>query len=365
MTLLLLAASAAFAQPVPIPGDSESMLEKGVEAYRSGQFQQAIGAFQQAADFDPNDLTAHLYLATAHMVLYIPGVASPGNAAHAQQARSEFQRALVLDPNNLTALQSLASLTYLEAGSTDQPDIAKLDEARDWYQRVLGVDQSNKAVYYTLAVIDWRKSYPYLAAARSNLHMKPVDPGPLPDPAVRQSLKNTYASIIEDGIANLKKALEIDAQYADAMSYMNLLLRERADLRDSAEEYRHDIQAAGLWLQKSLDTKNMKTEQARSFTAQRIRVAPDVEAANLIKRTEPVSPEPRMQGTVRLNAVIGRDGRVQNVRFLSGQSRLAGAAAEAVKQWIYRPTLIGGQPVEVITQIDVDFPAAKQVSRPR
>jgi TonB family protein len=134
------------------------------------------------------------------------------------------------------------------------------------------------------------------------------------------------------------------------------LLRERADLRNSPEEYRQDIQAAGLWLQKAEDTKKIKAQQ---FTMQRIRVAPDVEAAKLIKRIEPVSPEPAIQGTVRLTAVIGKDGRVQNLRLLSGQPRLATAAMEAVKQWLYRPTLIGGQLVEVVTQINVNFPAAK------
>ena len=70
--------------------------------------------------------------------------------------------------------------------------------------------------------------------ARANLRMKPEDPGPLKDKKVKEELKAQYSAIIDDGIANLQKALDIDKEYDDAMAYMNLLIRERADLPDYA-----------------------------------------------------------------------------------------------------------------------------------
>lgn len=92
---------------------------------------------------------------------------------------------------------------------------------------------------------------------------------------------------------------------------------------------------------------------------QQVRVESNVEAANLIKKVIPIYPQiaraTRIQGTVRFTAHIGKDGRILNLKFTSGPSVLVDAASAAVKQWIYRPTLLNGQPVEVITQIDVNF----------
>ena len=58
---------------------------------------------------------------------------------------------------------------------------------------------------------------------------------------------------------------------------------------------------------------------------------------------------------MRFNAVIGRDGTIQNLTLASGHPLLVPAATEAVRQWVYQPTLLNGEPVEVVTQIDVNF----------
>jgi protein TonB len=91
----------------------------------------------------------------------------------------------------------------------------------------------------------------------------------------------------------------------------------------------------------------------------RIRVGGNVQQANLIKKIAPPYPplakQARIQGTVRFNAVISRDGTIQNLTLVSGHPLLVPAATEAVKQWVYKPTLLNGEPVDVITQIDVNF----------
>ena len=91
--------------------------------------------------------------------------------------------------------------------------------------------------------------------------MKPEDPGPLKDKKVKDELKAKYAAIIDDGIANLQKALDIDKEYDDAMAYMNLLIRERADLVDNPDDYKKQIEVADSWVQKALDTKKMKASR--------------------------------------------------------------------------------------------------------
>lgn len=94
-------------------------------------------------------------------------------------------------------------------------------------------------------------------------------------------------------------------------------------------------------------------------TPSRIRVGGQVQAANLIKKVIPVYPplakQARIQGTVRFTAIIGKDGTIQNLQLVSGHPLLVPAATQAVKQWVYRPTLLNNEPVEVITQIDVNF----------
>ena len=92
---------------------------------------------------------------------------------------------------------------------------------------------------------------------------------------------------------------------------------------------------------------------------QQVRVDSNIEAANLIKKVIPIYPQiarsARIQGTVRFTAHIGKDGRILNLKFTSGPPVLVDSASTAVKQWVYRPTLLNGKPVEVITQIDVNF----------
>jgi protein TonB len=91
----------------------------------------------------------------------------------------------------------------------------------------------------------------------------------------------------------------------------------------------------------------------------RIRVGGQVQAANLIKQPKPIYPplakQARISGVVRFNALIGKDGTIQNLTLVSGHPLLVPAAQEAVKQWLYKPTLLNGEPVEVATVIDVNF----------
>lgn len=100
-------------------------------------------------------------------------------------------------------------------------------------------------------------------------------------------------------------------------------------------------------------------EAPKPVAPQRIRVGGNVQQAKLINQPKPVYPplakQARIQGTVRFNAIIGRDGSIADLKMVSGHPLLAPAALEAVKLWKYQPTLLNGEPVEVVTQIDVNF----------
>ena len=90
-----------------------------------------------------------------------------------------------------------------------------------------------------------------------------------------------------------------------------------------------------------------------------IKVGGNLQAGKLVKKVTPVYPQmaaiAHVQGTVRLTALIGKNGTVQNLQLVSGPSLLGKAAMDAVKQWVYQPTVLNGEPVEVQTQIDVNF----------
>ncbi|MEO8658617.1 MAG: energy transducer TonB [Bryobacteraceae bacterium] len=100
-------------------------------------------------------------------------------------------------------------------------------------------------------------------------------------------------------------------------------------------------------------------EAPKPVTPQRIRVGGNVQSAKLIRQPKPSYPplakQARIQGTVRFNAIIGKDGTIQNLTLVSGHPLLVPSATDAVKQWVYQPTLLNGEPVEVVTQIDVNF----------
>jgi periplasmic protein TonB len=100
------------------------------------------------------------------------------------------------------------------------------------------------------------------------------------------------------------------------------------------------------------------------ISVEKVRVSSGVAQGLLIREVTPHYPPlarlARIQGTVVLQAIIGKDGTVENLRVVSGHPMLANAAIDAVKQWLYRPYSLNGAPVEVDTQINVNFTLAAE-----
>lgn len=249
---------------------SRDRINRGIQAYKGAKYADAVELFKEAVALDPKSVMGRLYLATAYMSQYIPGAESPENMQVAKQAKEEFLKVLDEHPGDLTALESLASLSYQQAQGMPDLDakLKKLDEAKEWYVKLITADPQNKSGFYSLAVIDWVKWYAAWMKSRADLGMKPEEPGPLKDKKVKAELKDKYTAVIDDGIKNLQRALEIDPNYDDAMAYMNLLIRERADLDDSADQYKKDVETADGWVQKALDTKKQKAAKAAAAAQQ-------------------------------------------------------------------------------------------------
>jgi Tfp pilus assembly protein PilF len=231
---------------------SRNEINMGVGAFKNAQYPEAVEHFKKAVEYDPGFTTARLYLATAYYQQYIPGAESPENEQMAKAAFDQFNKVLETDPKNNVALASIASLFLNEK---------KWDEAEQWYNKELAIDPKNADAYYSLGFIAWSKWYPAYGAARAALGMKQEDPGPIKDKKVKAELKEKFGPVIEGGINNLNKALEVNPEYDDAMAYLNLLIRERADLTDNKEEYDQQIKIANGWVDKALATKKAKEEK--------------------------------------------------------------------------------------------------------
>jgi TonB family protein len=129
--------------------------------------------------------------------------------------------------------------------------------------------------------------------------------------------------------------------------------------------YRSPITAQGAGLQSGRD---MAIEIAPGATESaapgfKLRVGGNVQAVKLIQQPKPTYPleakQARIEGVVKLDAWIGKDGTIKNLTVASGHPLLVPAALEAVRQWVYQPTLLNGEAVDVDTEIDVNFTLAR------
>jgi tetratricopeptide (TPR) repeat protein len=235
--------------------EARDNLNKGVTAFKAAQYPAAVDFFKTACERDPDFTTARQYLAMAYYFQFVPGSDAPDNMQFANAALEQFQKVLAKEPNNVLATSSIASLYYNEK---------KFDEAEEWNKKVIAISPNSKeadSAYYTLGVLAWTKFLTEDRKARLDSGMKPEDPGPIKNAKVREALKEKWMPILDQGIEDEKKALQIDPEYEDAMAYMNLLIRYRGDLLDNTEEYNKAADEANTWMQKSLDTKKMKADR--------------------------------------------------------------------------------------------------------
>ncbi len=250
--------------------ESRDDMNKGVQAYKNNKYADAVKYFKEAVRLDPTNQNAQLYLATSYMIQWVPGVDSPDNQKMYTAAKQEFQKVLQHDPKNSLALASMASMAFNSAqgaGTNMEQKMSYLQDAAKWNERRIEVDPKDSEPYYYLGVIDWTRAFAPIQTARVDEKMKPDDPGPLKDPKVKAELKDKYWNDIVDGMDNLKKCLQYDKENEDAMSYMNLLLREKAALEDTPEQAKADVAQAEDWSNKSLDMKRIKASRPAPKTA--------------------------------------------------------------------------------------------------
>jgi len=242
---------------------ARDLLNKGVAAFKNAQFDTAVEDFKQAKELDPDLLNARLYLATAYASQYIPGAPSDENMRHGQEAIAEYQGVLEKSPDNLSAIDGLASILYQMAG---QPfDQKKFEQSKDYHQKHISLKPQDPQPYYSIGVIDWALAYRGNTETRADYNRAHInkqikDTDPLP-PDVRAAYSQKYGPMVDDGINSLKKAIELKPDYDDAMTYLNLLYRRKADMVESASERDTLTRQADDLLDKVKEIKQKRSEQ--------------------------------------------------------------------------------------------------------
>ena len=242
---------------------ARDLLNKGVAAFKNAQFDTAVEDFKRAKELDPDLINARLYLATAYASQYIPGAPSDENLRHGQEAIAEYREVLEKDANNLNAIDGLASILYQMAG---QPfDQKKFEESRSFHEKHIQLKPQDPQPYYSVGVIDWALAYRGNTEIRADYNKAHInkqvkDTDPLP-PDVRVAYTQKFGTMVDDGIKALQTAIQLKPDYDDAMTYLNLLLRRKADMVESAAERDALTKQADDLLDKVKELKQKRAEQ--------------------------------------------------------------------------------------------------------
>jgi len=242
---------------------ARDLLNKGVAAFKNAQYDTAVEDFKEAKDLDPGLVVARLYLATAYATQYIPGAPSDQNVRLGTQAVTEFKDVLSIDEKNLSAIDGIGSILFQMAGTPYDPK--KFEESKSYHQKHIEQKPTDPEPYYWIGVIDWTLAFRAngeLRAAynRDHVNKQVRDDDPLP-PAVRAEYASKYGALVEEGITNLQKSIQVKPDYDDAMAYLNLLYRRKADMVESADERASLKKQADDLVDKVKEIKQRRAEQ--------------------------------------------------------------------------------------------------------
>ncbi len=242
---------------------ARDLLNKGVAAFKNAQYDTAIEDFKKAKEFDPDLMNARLYLATAYASQYIPGAPSEQNMRLGTQAVNEFKEVLEKHPNDLSAIDGIGSIIFQMAGQPYDPK--KFEESKAYHQRHIDLKPNDPEPYYWIGVIDWTLSFRANGELRAeynknNIKKQVRETDPLPASA-RADYTAKYGRLVDEGIADLQKAIQLRPDYDDAMAYLNLLYRRKADMVESADERASLLKQADDLVDKVKEIKQKRAEQ--------------------------------------------------------------------------------------------------------
>jgi tetratricopeptide (TPR) repeat protein len=197
-------------------------LNQGVQAYQNKKYDEAIEEFRVAIELDPLLTDAYLYLATTYRAQFVPFAPSPDNLRRGQEAIATFERVLELEgANNLAITTAMANIADIYR-NMDEPERSK-----EWYRKLMDQMEDKAEALYGIASIDYNL-----------VNDKTGNDGENVENLTEEEITELNRSI-DEAIASLHEALEIRPEYTDAMEYLNLAYREKAELAQDDEERRN------------------------------------------------------------------------------------------------------------------------------
>jgi tetratricopeptide (TPR) repeat protein len=235
---------------------ARDQLNKGVQSYKAANYEAAIEHFKNAVNLDSDLKVAKLYLATAYAQQYVPGVDAPDNVRNATLAIDQYKNVLENDPKSINSLKGIAFLNM---------QMKNFEQARVYYKKAIEADPNDPEVYYSVGVIDWSQAYKDAADIKSKEGLKVDDElKGKGSQKICDQLKAKDGEAVEEGMKMLQTAIDKRQDYDDAMAYMNLIYRRKAnDMTCEDAQARADYKkAADDWSDKAMAARKKKAEEA-------------------------------------------------------------------------------------------------------
>ncbi|MGH9600367.1 MAG: tetratricopeptide repeat protein [Terracidiphilus sp.] len=234
--------------------EARNELNKGVDSYKSAHYEEAIGHFQQATELDPNLAMAKTYLATALSQDIVPGLDTPENMKTANQAVSIYEEVLAKNPTDVNSMKQIAGIYF---------NVNKFDQAKQWQKKVLAVDPKDPEAAYTIGAIDWRVAHEDLLTILQTAGLNDDGEGNVKAPKkLMEQVKQETGAMVDEGLQYLIQAEANRANYDDAMAYLNLMYRSKADVDyGDAKAVKADLAQAEDWRSKAMATRKLNEEQ--------------------------------------------------------------------------------------------------------
>ncbi len=238
---------------------ARDQLNKGVDAYKAAHYEEAIGHFQKATELDPSLPMAKSYLATALAQNVVPGLDTPDNMKTANQAIDMFKEVLAKDPSDVNSLKQIAGIYF---------SIKKFPEAKEWQKKVLAVDPKDAEAAYTIGVIDWTLAHENTLKVLVPAGINDDGEGNVKAPKkLLEQIKSENAPLVAEGLDYLNQAVSNRPNYDDAMAYLNLTYRRKADVDyQDANAVKTDVQQAKDWSAKAMGTRKENEEKKEKST---------------------------------------------------------------------------------------------------
>ena len=216
-------------------------LNRGVQAFTAQQYDESIEHFRSAVDSDPGLTAARLYLATAYRAQFVPQATSVENLAKAQMAIESFVDVIdKASEDKVAVATAMANLAGIYSG------MGEYDKAKEWYRKRVELEPENPDPLYGIGTIDWQLAYDETGMTGENVEN------------MEEEQLVEINRLVDEGVDVLRKALELNPEYVDAMQYLNLLYREKSKLTED-EEARREWEREADKL--ALDALEMKRRQ--------------------------------------------------------------------------------------------------------